>query len=113
MGMSDAPPLPAGAEKAAGRNGSLEQRAELKSLGSHCPVITRRVLVSKIRKPQLPELPPAPRWGFFWPPHLVASWGCWPVSEAIGWICFLEWPVLKLSDTQIVTQHRLSSVWSR
>jgi hypothetical protein len=61
----------AGTEKAAGRNGSLERLVELKSLGSHCPLITRRILVSKIRKPELPS----PALGLFWPPHLVASWG--------------------------------------
>jgi hypothetical protein len=42
----------------------LAQRMELKSLGSHCSAITRRVLVSKIRKPQHPS-PPSPALGLF------------------------------------------------
>jgi hypothetical protein len=58
-------------KKAAGRNDSSEQRVELKSLGSHCPVITRRVSRFEGQKAPALRAPPSPALGLF----LAASFG--------------------------------------
>ena len=65
-------------KKAAGRNDSSEQRVELKSLGSHCPVITRRVSCFEGQKAPALRAPPSPALGLFfgrliWRPHGVLA----------------------------------------
>jgi len=65
-------------KKAAGRNDSSEQRVELKSLGSHCHVITRRVSCFEGQKAPALRAPPSPAQGLFfrrliWRPHGVLA----------------------------------------